>query len=204
MKTKILLFFYLLIIVYAVPQYAYTDWTKAKAQARKENKNILLVLTGSTWCPPCIKLNKTIFEKKQFEKNIDGKIIFVYIDYPATDKTSSEQDLLLKTYNPKGIVPWVGLLDSYAKPIKLIPIYQNEKFTTLKQFSNDILNSSQKLEQMTKNFRKTKNKEKKATLLVSFLNFLSPQFLTHHQEKITLLKSLSSKKYNSFFQTQKK
>ncbi|MED5278251.1 MAG: thioredoxin family protein, partial [Verrucomicrobiota bacterium] len=32
------------------------DFEKAKAQAAKEGKSILMEFTGSDWCPPCIQL----------------------------------------------------------------------------------------------------------------------------------------------------
>lgn len=43
------------------------DYETAKTEAKKENKDILIVLTGSEWCKPCIKMKKNVFENQEFE-----------------------------------------------------------------------------------------------------------------------------------------
>ena len=44
------------------------DWTydieKARTQAKKNNKDILLVFSGSDWCAPCIKLDRQIWQSE--------------------------------------------------------------------------------------------------------------------------------------------
>ncbi|HCQ12673.1 thioredoxin family protein, partial [Flavobacterium sp.] len=35
---------------------------EAKIEAAKENKQILLVFSGSDWCAPCMKLEKNIWK----------------------------------------------------------------------------------------------------------------------------------------------
>ena len=39
------------------------DFEKAKAQAAKEGKPILMEFTGSDWCPPCKALHKNVLVK---------------------------------------------------------------------------------------------------------------------------------------------
>ena len=43
-----------------------TDVEAAVAQAKKENKAVLVEFTGSDWCPPCIMMRKNVFSKKEF------------------------------------------------------------------------------------------------------------------------------------------
>ena len=38
-----------------------TDFEKAKAEAKANNKLVLLTFSGSDWCLPCIKMEKTGF-----------------------------------------------------------------------------------------------------------------------------------------------
>jgi len=38
-----------------------TDFDLAKKQAKEENKPILMLFTGSDWCPPCKMLKKRFF-----------------------------------------------------------------------------------------------------------------------------------------------
>ena len=44
-----------------------TDYPAALTQAASSKKPILLEFTGSDWCPPCMKLTKTVFEQPVFE-----------------------------------------------------------------------------------------------------------------------------------------
>ena len=37
-----------------------TTFDNAKTVAEKENKNILLVFSGSDWCGPCMKLDNVV------------------------------------------------------------------------------------------------------------------------------------------------
>jgi thioredoxin-related protein len=46
-----------------------TDFDKAKEQAKKENKSIVMVFSGSDWCAPCIKLDKD-FGNLRLSKNM--------------------------------------------------------------------------------------------------------------------------------------
>ncbi len=44
-----------------------TDLPKAQAQAKAENKLVLLDFTGSDWCIWCIKLDTDTFSKPEFQ-----------------------------------------------------------------------------------------------------------------------------------------
>jgi thioredoxin-related protein len=52
----------------------YTEYEVAKSEAMEQDKDILIVLTGSDWCKPCIKMKKNVFENADFinfaEKNL--------------------------------------------------------------------------------------------------------------------------------------
>jgi thioredoxin-related protein len=45
-----------------------TDFTKAKILAQKEHKPIIMLFTGSDWCPPCKAMHKDLFPNKEFQK----------------------------------------------------------------------------------------------------------------------------------------
>ncbi len=59
MKMKTLINTILLILLiqigFAQEVEMITDWNEAKELAGKENKRILIILTGSEWCAPCKK-----------------------------------------------------------------------------------------------------------------------------------------------------
>ena len=62
-------------------------WTNDFAAARKESEKtgrpILLLFTGSDWCPYCVKLKKNTLDKADFKKYAAEKLILVYIDFPS-------------------------------------------------------------------------------------------------------------------------
>ena len=41
-----------------------TSLDDAKTEAAKETKNIILVFSGSDWCAPCIKLDRSIWQSE--------------------------------------------------------------------------------------------------------------------------------------------
>ena len=83
-----------------------TDLSKAQAKAKAENKLVLLDFTGSDWCGWCIKLNKDVFSKKEFEEYAKKNLVLVEVDFPRAKKLSAEQkkanDALAKKYNIEG------------------------------------------------------------------------------------------------------
>src|SRR5437870_8783223 len=67
-----------------------TDLPKAQAQAKKENKLVMLDFTGSDWCGWCIKLNKEVFSKSEFADYAKKNLVLVEVDFPHAKKQSQE------------------------------------------------------------------------------------------------------------------
>jgi thioredoxin-related protein len=95
-----------------------TSLEKAKEQAVKEEKDILVDFTGSDWCGWCIKLNKEVFSTEAWKQAYPKKYVMVIVDFPRTKALSDEQ----KAYNEKlgmafGVegYPTIFLLDSVGK-----------------------------------------------------------------------------------------
>ncbi len=65
-----------------------SDLEAAKAQAKKENKTLLIKFTGSDWCPPCIAIEKAVFSKKEFVAQVKDKFVLCIIDVPKGDTES--------------------------------------------------------------------------------------------------------------------
>src|SRR3954452_691167 len=67
-------------------------WTEnyeaARAQAKKENKKVLLDFTGSDWCPWCIKLDMEVFSKPEFKEYAAKHLVLVEVDFPQRSKQS--------------------------------------------------------------------------------------------------------------------
>jgi thioredoxin-related protein len=93
------------------------NFEEAKTQANKENKNILLVFSGSDWCAPCIKLENTIWKSEDFKKEAEQKWVIYKVDFPkkkanllSAELTASNKKLA-EQYNKSGNFPLVLLLD---------------------------------------------------------------------------------------------
>jgi protein disulfide-isomerase len=59
-----------------------TDLPAAQAQAKKENKLVLMDFTGSDWCGWCIKLNREVFNTPEFAKYAKDNLVLVELDFP--------------------------------------------------------------------------------------------------------------------------
>ncbi|MFD0893122.1 thioredoxin family protein [Luteolibacter ambystomatis] len=96
------------------------NYEAAKAQAKKENKTILLDFTGSDWCGWCIKLDKEVFSQKAFKDYAKDKLILVEVDFPhdkrQSRKLKEQNQALAKEFGVKGY-PTVILVDGDGKKV---------------------------------------------------------------------------------------
>ena len=87
----------------------FDDYDAALEKARRENKPILLLFTGSDWCGFCIKLRKNVLDKGDFKGFAKKHLVLVYIDSPKRTKLPREiveQNRALKAkYGAGGGVP---------------------------------------------------------------------------------------------------
>ena len=78
-----------------------SEWTEdfqvALAKADCLQKDLLMLFTGSDWCPYCTKLNDQILSREPFKSQAAKEFIFVRLDYPRT----RSQDPAIKAQNQK-------------------------------------------------------------------------------------------------------
>jgi protein disulfide-isomerase len=79
-----------LILILASLTWIHADWTTdykaALAQAKEQNKLVLLDFTGSDWCPPCQLLDKEVFSTASFKEFVAKSFIPVTVDFPVNKK----------------------------------------------------------------------------------------------------------------------
>ena len=63
-----------------------TSVPNAQAQAKKENKLVLLDFTGSDWCSWCKKLDAEVFSQKEFADYAGKNLVLVEVDFPSQKK----------------------------------------------------------------------------------------------------------------------
>lgn len=110
-----------------------TNFEKAKEDARKDNKLILLKFSGSDWCLPCIKMEKEVFAQEGFSKYADKRLEMVNADFPRTKKSKPDKGIvkqnetLAEQYDKEGHFPYTLLLNADGKVLKVWDGYNGEK-----------------------------------------------------------------------------
>lgn len=94
-----------------------SDWTAAAALAKQNHQNVLLVFSGSDWCAPCIKLDKSIWQSSEFQEYAQDHWTMLKADFPRKKANQLPVDQknknaqLAEKYNKNGYFPLVLLLD---------------------------------------------------------------------------------------------
>ena len=116
-------FLFLLAATFGYSQNWNTNFEDVKVKAEKENKNILLVFSGSDWCGPCIKLDNVVWKSPEFQAEADKSWIIYKADFPKKKANQLSPELtdsnnkLAEKYNKNGSFPLVLLLDKKGKII---------------------------------------------------------------------------------------
>ena len=97
-----------------------TDLPKAQAQAKAQNKMILMDFTGSDWCGWCIKFKKDVLDTPEFQEYAAKNLVLVELDYPQKKQQSDDlkkaNAALQKQYNVDGF-PTLVVLDKNGKEV---------------------------------------------------------------------------------------
>jgi protein disulfide-isomerase len=97
-----------------------TDLPKAQAQAKTDQKLVMMDFTGSDWCGWCIKLHREVFSKPEFAEYAKKNLVLVEVDFPRGKKQSDElkkanQELQAK-YKIEGY-PTIIILNGEGKQV---------------------------------------------------------------------------------------
>lgn len=69
----------------------FTDLSKAQTRAKAEGKFVLLFFHGSDGCPPCVEMQRQVFESHAFVEYARQALLLVDVDFP--EKQQQDQDL---------------------------------------------------------------------------------------------------------------
>ena len=96
------------------------DYTKATAQAKAENKAILLDFTGSDWCGWCMKMKKETLDTPQFSTYAKQNLVLVTVDFPhqtvLPPMVKKQNDILNGKYQADGFPTYV-LVDKFGREL---------------------------------------------------------------------------------------
>lgn len=120
MKKYLILICFLFVTIVSAQKWEHKI-EDAMALAKKSNQNILLVFSGSDWCAPCIKLDKSIWQSEDFKSYAKTHWVLLKADFPRKkanqlpEEQAKENGLLAEKYNKKGYFPLVLLVNSEGK-----------------------------------------------------------------------------------------
>ncbi len=96
------------------------DYEAALAQAKAENRFVLLNFTGSDWCGWCIRLDKEVFSKGAFKDYAKTNLVLVTLDFPRKHELKKEMkernEELSKIFSVRGF-PTIILLNPAGNKI---------------------------------------------------------------------------------------
>lgn len=127
MKKAHIIFFIIISTCFSTTILAQTfvhNVEQATETARVENKNVLLVFTGSDWCKPCILLKRDVLGAPEFKEYAEENLVLCNLDFPFQKKNKPSKEIQAYNdekaakYNPEGHFPRVILLDQEANTIK--------------------------------------------------------------------------------------
>ena len=115
-----------------------TDFSKAQAQAKKENKLVLMDFNGSDWCPPCKALKKNVFSTSEFSTYARKNLVLVDVDFPRHTAQAAELKKANQALSEKHkieVFPTVIVVDADGKQVKRIEGYDGKN---AKEFIADL------------------------------------------------------------------
>jgi len=96
------------------------NYEKALAQAKAENKNVLLDFTGSDWCGWCIKMVDESLSKPEFTEYAAKNLVLVEVDFPnkkqLSEETKKQNKELKEKFKAQGYPTFV-LVDKDGKEL---------------------------------------------------------------------------------------
>lgn len=104
----------------AIAEDAWTEnVSRGIEQAAKEDKDLLLLFTGSDWCPPCQKLEQEVLSHDEFQFEAARHFVLVKFDFlkqTPQDKNTTEQNEEWAEKFGVDSFPTVILVDQSLKP----------------------------------------------------------------------------------------
>ena len=119
------------------PQGWYDDFAAAQKEAKKTDRPILVLFTGSDWCPYCVKLKKNVLDTAAFRTFAKDGVVLFYADFPRgtklPEKLKTQNAELAKKYGIRGL-PTTVIVSPKGKEMGRVegcPSYYLDGVTTI-------------------------------------------------------------------------
>lgn len=89
------------------------NFEQAQAKAKSAGRPMLLLFTGSDWCPPCMQLERRVFSSDAFARFAENEVVLMKADFPRRkqDEKIARQNAALQERYPIQGYPTVFILD---------------------------------------------------------------------------------------------
>ncbi|MBQ8755335.1 MAG: thioredoxin family protein [Lentisphaeria bacterium] len=108
----------------------YLHYDDAAAAARRDNKLIYVLRTGSDWCGWCVRLKNDVLSKPKFKQLADKHFVFLYLDFPRRvrmpDAQKKHNDQVCRNLGLRGGFPSARVITPDGKTIGQISGYSPE------------------------------------------------------------------------------
>ena len=110
------------------PDKWFITWEKAAEEAKKRNKKIYALYTGSDWCVWCKKLKKDVLDSGDFTSFAEKNLVLLYIDKPSSranmpEKQREYNENLSKKLQLRGGYPTAGVFTADGKKLATLGGY---------------------------------------------------------------------------------
>ena len=97
-----------------------TNFHQAQGEAKAGKKLLLLNFTGSDWCGWCIKLEREVFSRPEFQDYAKDNLVLMTVDFPRGKPLSAEvrkqNEELAQKYSIQGF-PTIVVLNGDGKQV---------------------------------------------------------------------------------------
>ena len=99
----------------------FVNWDKALAQARKTDKALFILRTGSDWCGWCMKLRSEVLTTPEFEDFARKNLVLLYLDSPRRNPLGEDQkahnEMIARALSFGGGVPHVLIVNANGEKL---------------------------------------------------------------------------------------
>jgi protein disulfide-isomerase len=100
-----------------------SDYHKAQEEAKTSHRLLLINFTGSDWCPWCIRLDREVFSKPEFDEYAKKNLVLLTADFPRSkplsDETRRQNEELAQRFGIEGF-PTIVVLNGEGKPVGML------------------------------------------------------------------------------------
>lgn len=120
------------------------NYDEAKKTATSQDRLILLNFSGSDWCMPCMRLEKSIFASSEFKSFAEANLVLLNADFPRRKKNrlsesqTAHNEQLAKSFNPQGSFPRTLVLNADGKIIGQVMNKTDQPADFIKQINQFI------------------------------------------------------------------